>query len=311
MTPSLSPQTLWTRTGRIIAKGLSQILRPESAHCFKISPQTIYIPTLPEAFEGFRIVQISDIHFYEFSCSRYYQSVIDTVNGLQPDLIVTTGDIIHYGQHYLPLGESFLKQLSAPLGKWACMGNHDYSDDYRGQALQAMKRSAGFEVLVNEAITIEKEGKRLWLSGIDDFKMSAPDPEKAFSRIEKDEAHVSLLHNPAYMPKLVQRDKVPDLVLSGHTHGGHIKHAMVNWLQKHFFHHPYQYGWFHLGRTNLYVTSGIGSASVAIHMPHFDFALYPFRINTMPEIALFELTSQPIQTCFEDEMPASMALALS
>jgi uncharacterized protein len=309
LTPFDAPLTPLTRAGRFVSKSLTKLLDPESAFQFQVSSHTLFVPNLPEAFESLRIVHLTDIHYYEFSNAIYHQRVIDTVNSLKPDLIVTTGDIIHYGQQYLAMGESFLRQLKAPLGKWACMGNHDYSDDFRGAALRHMKASAGFKMLVNDAAPLEKDGQRLWISGIDDYKMSTPDPEQAYQDVEKDACHLTLLHNPAYTPNLIHRKNAPNVILSGHTHGGQIKHPVVSWLQRHVFHHPYQYGWFDFGHTKLYVSSGIGSASVAIHGPHFDFSLYPFRINTTPEIVVLELTNQPLEKkLIEAEQAAVYAL---
>lgn len=285
--------TRWTQTGRLLSKGLSRILPLEAALQFEISSHRVFIPNLPEVFESFRVVQLSDIHFYEFSCSAYYQSVVDAVNSLNPDAVVITGDIIHYGHRYLGFGASFLKQIKAREGKWSCMGNHDYSDDYRGEALREMLEESGFQPLVNESIVIERENRRLRLSGVDDCKKGHPDPDEAYCSVENGDVHISLVHNPALAPYLNLESHAPNLILAGHTHGGQIKHWLINWIQRPLLNTPYRYGWFPLGQSQLYVTSGIGSASLAVHLPHFDFALYPFRINTSPEIALFELTGLP------------------
>lgn len=287
-------KTILTQAGRVFSAMVSKILPHAPAQVFDVARHHVTVPDLPEAFESFRIVQLSDIHFYEYGAASYYQNVIDTVNAIQPDMIVTTGDIIHYGHKYLALAESFLKQLKAPFGKWSCMGNHDYSDDFRGHAVQRMLKDAGFEMLLNRSAVIEKNGKPLAISGIDDCILGTPNPEAAYQHVESRMPHISLLHNPKYAPVLMAQPKAPDLVLSGHTHGGQIQHILVNWMHKRLFHMAYQYGWFHFGTSKLYVTSGVGSASVSIHQPNFDFALYPFRINTTPEIAVFELTRSAI-----------------
>lgn len=294
MTPSASSLTPLTRAGRLIAKGLSKIITPGNALQFKVETHKVFAPNLPDEFENFRVVQLSDIHFYEFGCTQYYQAVVDAVNKLEPDLIVTTGDIIHYGQHYLGMSDYYLKQLQAKHGKWACMGNHDYDDDYRGMAVQAMLQSAGFTPLTNNAGVIEHEGKRLWLSGLDDMIKGVPDVDKACAHVEPEAFHLALAHNPRLGPLLNQQAAAPNLILSGHTHGGQVNHFLVRWFQKHIFHQKYQYGWFPLGQSNMYVTSGVGSAAISFHLPHFDFAMYPFRVDTLPEIAVFDLTSMPI-----------------
>lgn len=289
MQSPIASSTLFTQAGRALSKGLSKILPHEPAQNFNIALHNTVIPNLPEAFQSFRVVQLSDIHFYEFGCPQYYQKIVDAVQALKPDMIITTGDTIHYGQHYLGLAHSFLKQLQAPFGKWSCMGNHDYSDDFGGLAVKAMMEDAGFIMLINEAVRLEKSGAKLWLSGIDDCLQGSPQPEAAYYEVEEGVPHLSLLHNPRYAPWLTLAKKAPHLIFSGHTHGGQIKHMLMDWLHRHVFHMPYQYGWFQFEQSKLYVTSGVGSASVSIHLPHFDFALYPFRINTSPEIAVFDL----------------------
>lgn len=290
-----SRKTVWTRAGRLLAKGVSYVLNPETASQFKVEYQQVYVDNLPDAFESFRVVQLSDIHFYELGCSRYYQRVIDAVNALAPDLIVATGDIIHYGASYLAYSQSFLRQLEAPWGKWSCMGNHDYSDDHKGAALQEMMQASGFQVLVNDAAALEKEGKRLWISGVDDLLKGAPDPCAVSGKVEAGNPHLCLVHNPRLAPLMDVSERPPQLILAGHTHGGQIKHPFVNWMQHVVFKQPYQYGWFTFNRSKLYVTSGVGSAVVSWHVPpHFEFALYPFRINTLPEIAVFDLTGVPM-----------------
>jgi uncharacterized protein len=172
-----------------------------------------------------------------------------------------------------------------------------------------MLYEAGFQVLVNEAVAVEKEGKRLWISGVDDCKKGRPDPEQAYHNIEPDDIHVSLMHNPRFAPHLAVQQLAPHLILSGHTHGGQVKHFLVNWAHIHLFENPYQYGWFtFLNHSQLYVTSGVGSASVAVHTPAFDFSLYPFRVNTTAEVAVFELTGQPIVEASSLEMPEILTL---
>ncbi len=285
-----------SRASKAISTGLSKILKPDSARQFKVVDQWVFIPNLPTAFESLKIVQISDIHYYEYSNSLYDQVVVETINRLKPDMIVATGDIIHYGSKYLGLAEFFLKQLQAPMGKWACMGNHDYSDGYQGFALRKMMKASGFRVLVNHALPVEKEGEKIWISGIDDLRNGTPEFDAIIGRVDATVPHIALAHNPLLAPHLSKIPTAPQLILSGHTHGGHVNHPLINLFQRHVFQHRYQYGWFtFLEKSQLYVTSGIGSASIALHFPNCDFALHPFRYQSTPEIAVFNLTGQPKQ----------------
>jgi uncharacterized protein len=290
-----TPVTSWTKLGRHVSKAISNWITVDEARVFQVVTHKAVIPNLPEAFESLKIVQLSDIHYYEFSCPEYHQEIIDAVNALQPDIIVTTGDTIHYGEHYLDMAHHYLSQLQASVGKWACLGNHDYNDNYRSYGVRAVKQESGFEMLVNEATVIKKEGQQLWLSGIDDYILGQPDHLTAFHSVEKNAAHIALAHNPKLGPILTQHQQAPHLILAGHTHGGQIKHPVADWVHHHVLKQHYQYGWYELAEeSQMYVTSGVGSANLSVHLPHFDFALHPFRIGTTPEIAVYELTGQPL-----------------
>ncbi len=285
----------WTQLGHQLSEQISRWLPPSSAQQFRIASHRTYIPNLPDALEGLRVVQLSDIHYYEYSSHSYHQQVVDTVNHLNADIIITTGDIIHYGSKCLDTGHSFLHQLKARLGKFACLGNHDYSDGHRSQGLRVMQREAGFDMLVNDAIILDIDGQPLCISGIDDCRHGTPNIEKAFQTIDASMTHLCLIHNPALAPHVAKAENAPHLVMAGHTHGGHVNHMVVNWIQRHLLDHDYQYGWFTFQeKTQLYVTSGVGSASFAVHKPEHDFhfALHPFRVNSAPEIAVFDLTGQ-------------------
>jgi predicted MPP superfamily phosphohydrolase len=209
------------------------------------------------------------------------------------DILVMTGDIIHYGSDHIASAGEFLAKLQARLGKYACMGNHDYYDEAGGSKILAMLSGCGFETLVNSAIPIEDNGNRLWMSGVDDIKYGRPDIPKALAfSSQEDEPVLMLAHNPltldpvAYFP-----GKTVHLMLSGHTHAGHVYLPFLDPVYRSWFKLKYRYGRYQTGDTQLYLTSGLGSAAVYYYGQGFSMACPRFRFNTWPEIVEITLTA--------------------
>jgi predicted MPP superfamily phosphohydrolase len=253
----------------------------------KITRQSVEIPHLPSGFEGFRIIQISDLHIYQHTDWHFYERVTHAVNGLKPDWVVLTGDIIHYGPHYVDAAGEFLKTLDAKHGKYACMGNHDYYDESGGERIKSMLVDSGFEVLVNSAQPYRLEdGDTIWLSGLDDIKYGRPNIPQTLSGLpDGDIPHLMLSHHPITVdPVAYYPEKQTHLMLSGHTHAGHLYFPFLNPFYRSFFKLKYRYGRYRVKNTELYLTSGLGSAAVYYYGKDFSMACPRFRFNTWPEI---------------------------
>ncbi|QNI34337.1 metallophosphoesterase [Alloacidobacterium dinghuense] len=252
-------------------------------HELDIVKRTIVIPGLPESFKGFRIVQISDIHFKEFTEASFLKLVLHEVNGLKPDLVALTGDFVSYGPiaRYRSIGWAYecgelLTRIECPL-RYAVLGNHDciVSEAAAGDALTCH----GIPLLENAAIPLEREGKRIWLAGVTDALEShiRPDFNRAIPKtaIRDDERVILLAHEPDILPTVAKYDV--DLMLSGHTHGGQVRIPFLPPVQLPPLGKEYIEGHFQVGRTQLYVNRGIGTTGL------------PFRFNCPPEITVITL----------------------
>jgi len=210
----------------------------------------------PAALAGFRIVQISDIHFGPILDERFAAWLVYQVNGLEPDLIAITGDLVDgrvrkVGHTIEPLAE-----LSAPLGAWFVTGNHDHYS-YVNEWVGLVKR-LGIEVLRNEHRTLDVGGASFVLAGVDDHRSrqmpgeGGEDLDAALDGVPDDRPVVLLAHDPTTFRRASRRGV--DLQLSGHTHGGQI------WPFNYFVRLavPWVAGPYRRGRAQLYVSRGTG-----------------------------------------------------
>jgi len=215
------------------------------------------IPGLPPALQGFRIVQLSDVHVGHTIKRDYLQAIVDRANGLKPDLIALTGDLVdgdvpRLREHTAPFGE-----LRARHGVYAVTGNHEY---YSGaESWIAEWRRLGITPLLNEHRLIEHEGARLLVGGVNDY--SAPrvdptqlsDPAAALAGAPGGVAVKLLLaHQPRSAPAAEAAGF--DLQLSGHTHGGQF--LPWNWFVP--LQQPFVAGLKRLGRLWVYTSRGTG-----------------------------------------------------
>ncbi|HUL45271.1 MAG TPA: metallophosphoesterase [Bacteroidota bacterium] len=182
----------------------------------------IPIPRLPEAFDGFRIVQICDIHAGLTVDRDWVEKVVEEVQKQSGDLIAFVGDMVDGSVPALESTVAPLADLRAPYGKFFTTGNHEY---YSG-AEQWIKHAAvlGFDVLMNEHRKIEKNGSTIILAGVTDytagqfFKDQASDPHKAVEQTANDDVRILMAHQPRSLYQF--GDLKIDFTMNGHTHGG-------------------------------------------------------------------------------------------
>lgn len=217
---------------------------------------------LPPSFAGMRIVQMSDLHAGRAAPLSYLESVVAHVNRLSPDLVVLTGDYVSHTRRHIRDVCRVLAQLRPPA--LAVLGNHDYSEtletwasDEVARELETGLSAAGITVLRNRAVAVEHDDGRLWFVGLDDIWTDTFDPAAAFGGVGAGEPAIALSHNPDSLYALAPYG--PQWVLAGHTHGGQIRLPVVGAMvlpveNKHLVH-----GHFRLGRTRMYVTSGVGA----------------------------------------------------
>jgi len=236
----------------------------------------IRLAKLPKALDGFTIVQISDLHVGTFVGERELSMGLGLVDGLRPDLVVVTGDIVDVDARFVPLAAGRLGALKARYGKVCIPGNHDYYTGVRA-VLDGMKK-AGVEVLSNRGKLVAPGDGGFALIGVDDLWArhrggSGPDIARARDMVPPDLATILLAHQPTFASTAAASGV--DLQLSGHTHGGQINPGFRP-IDLFF---DYVAGRYDVGGMQLYVNRGFGTAGP------------PARLGAPPEITKIVLVA--------------------
>jgi predicted MPP superfamily phosphohydrolase len=233
------------------------------------------LPNLPLEWEGLRILQISDVHAGPYMDAERMTRMRDMAHSLNPDLIVFTGDQMDRRDSDADLFVQGFSGISAPMGVWGILGNHDhFIDPKRSEwALEA----AGIQPLVNSAVTFERSGASLALIGIEDLQ-ARDGREPDFSVLEKypKSFRICLCHQPQGWHQAAAAGA--HLTLSGHTHGGQIALTGRN-LNIARFSTRYVAGPYRREEAFLYVSRGVGVGAV------------PVRVGAPPEIDFLTLRS--------------------
>ena len=264
---------------------------------FRVLNYTLHFDDLPEAFDGYKITQISDIHSGSFDNTDKIDYAVDLINEQVSDAILFTGDMVNnHAKEMLPWVDTFSK-LKAKDGLFSVLGNHDYGDYARWntkeekhanlEQLKEIQKEIGFDLLLDETRFIEKNGERIAIIGVENwgkgFKQKG-DLNKATKEVESSDFKIVMSHDPTHWNEVI----VPDsehyhLTLSGHTHGmqfgieipGWIKWSPVKWKYKHWA------GIYEQANQFINVNRGFG------------FLAYPGRVGIWPEITVIELKKGP------------------
>lgn len=240
--------------------GLSGLLTGYGVYLARRMPDVykvdIPLKNLPEEFEDFRVVQISDLHVGPTIKRDYVQRVVDQVNQLKPDVVVFTGDFADGSVSQLAKEAAPLADLTAKYGAYFVTGNHEY---YSGvHAWVAEARRLGFTVLLNEHRIIEKGAGKLVIAGVTDYTagrmISAhrSNPAAAINNAPGDAPKLLLAHQPLSIQAAAKAGF--DIMLAGHTHGG--QYFPVNYLAA--LQQPYLTGLHKHENTWIYVNRGTG-----------------------------------------------------
>lgn len=262
---------------RSLALSLTHVARAAltEPYMLSIEHERIHLNRLPKAFDGFRVVQLSDIHHGPYSSRDQIERAVDTANRLQPDIIALTGDYISKERHYAAPCAEMLGRLKAKYGVYAVLGNHDHWTD--AALITDLFRAEGITVLINEGMHFEKNGASIWLAGVDDTMVGLEDLSLALAGARDDEMKLLLAHNPIILRRAARASV--DLVLSGHTHGGQVairgERSTVRGARKRLLK-----GHGRLSNTQIYVNRGLGTV------------VLPIRYGCPPEISLLELRSE-------------------
>ncbi|RFM31105.1 metallophosphoesterase [Chitinophaga silvisoli] len=203
-------------------------------HFYKVRKETIFFPDLPEAFDGFTITQLSDIHSGSFSDAGGVQKGLDLVDAQQSDLLLFTGDLVNNMASEMDPWIGGFNKLKAPYGKYSVLGNHDYGDYIRWESKEAQAANLarlkevhgemGFNLLLNEAVTIKKQGQSISLIGVENWGKGGfhkyGDLKRATANVPDNSFKVLMSHDPSHWDEVtVDHHQHVHLTLAGHTHG--------------------------------------------------------------------------------------------
>ncbi|WP_264526312.1 metallophosphoesterase [Flavobacterium sp. N502536] len=266
----------------------------EGKYNFKVIKQTIFFPDLPDAFDGFKITQISDVHSGSFDNPDKINYAIDLINAQEADLILFTGDIVNtHAKEMHPWLETFKRIKNYKYGKFSVLGNHDYGEyvtwpsekekDENFKEIKNLYGQIGFDLLLNEHRYIQKGDDKIALIGVENWGENfkkAGDLNKASQNVTQDDFKVVMSHDPTHWEyEIKNHPKKFHLTLSGHTHGmqfgieipGYFKWSLAQYIYKQWA------GLYENAGRYVYVNRGFG------------FHAYPGRVGIMPEITVIEL----------------------
>ncbi len=246
-----------------------------------VTPVEIVVPGLPAAWDGLTVAQLSDVHASKTFPGNWLAGVVDAVNAARPDLIVITGDLFDGTPRQRFDDLRPLRRLRAPLGVYACPGNHEY---YSGlTAWRPRFSSLGILLLENDHVLLRRNGAELILAGLSDdvaerFDLPRPDIRQALGSTEASLPLILMAHRPHLVEQLKQLSRPgAALQLSGHTHGGQVfgLDLLVRRVNK-----GYLRGLYEIGPVRLYISTGTALWSG-----------FPLRLGVPSEIPLITLRS--------------------
>ena len=243
---------------------------------FDLVNVNVKINDLPFTFHNYRIINLTDIHLGQWISPEYLNGVADYVNSLNPDMITLTGDYVSYilEGYEDDLLDSF-KKLKAKDGKYAVLGNHDH---WAGaEEIRKILKKSNIVDLSNDVYTLEKDGEKLNISGVDSLTVGADDFDKVLEKLPNDGASILLVHEPDFAEISSKTDRF-DLQMSGHSHGGQLVIPGVKTTPfRCSYSIKYPVGAYKVKNMIQYTSKGLGTNS------------FWLRINCKPEITQFYL----------------------
>jgi uncharacterized protein len=253
----------------------------KSLYDFQVYRVDVPIKNLPRQFEGMTIAQISDVHAGSFLSSAPVEEIVRITNALKSDMIVISGDWVNARTEEIPRIAPYIPKLTAPLGVWGSLGNHDhYMSDADHQRLITWIRSTGTNLLINQSTIFDVDGGHLNLAITDNIGLRQyfGNLPMAMAKIREDAPTILVSHDPTFWDIGVREKTRIDLMLSGHTHGGQFgaefgttQFGIAQLVYKQWA------GLYSDGTQHLYVNRGVGTTGV------------PARIGIAPEITCLTL----------------------
>lgn len=260
-----------------------------NAYNYQFRKLTLKFPNLPDAFDGFRFIQLSDIHSGSFTRSGPLEEAVVAINKMDADIILFTGDLVNnVAEEMLPYKAIFSK-LKAKHGVLSTTGNHDYGDysnwdspeEKRENFRRFMNTHAemGWKLLMNENYILERGDQKIAIIGIENWGNALHFPkygklDLAYKGTENIPFKILMSHDPSHWDAQV-RPEYPDidLTLAGHTHGFQfgIENRYLKWSPSQWIYKQWA-GLYQQGKQYIYVNRGFG------------FLGYPGRVGILPEI---------------------------
>jgi predicted MPP superfamily phosphohydrolase len=289
-----------TKTGMVIASipfftMLYGIVR--GPYRFEVRRMRLHLPKLPNAFNGLKVVQISDMHLGSFSGPHQVEKAIKLIKKENPDIILFTGDLVNDKSSETDDYVNVLRQIQAPMGVYSVLGNHDYGDYFQWRSkeekvanlnrLKDLQKDLGWKLLMNEHVMIEKDGEKIGLIGIENWSSLGNFPKygkmaDAVKNMPEVPVKILMSHDPTHWDsEVTKKYKDIDFTLAGHTHGMQfgVEIPGFRWSPAQYIYKQWA-GLYQNGSQLIYVNRGFG------------FLGYPGRVGIMPEISVFELTNK-------------------
>ncbi len=261
---------------------------------FKVLKYELEFDDLPDEFDGYQITQISDVHCGSFDNKEKIAYGVDLIKKQKSDIVVFTGDLVNNKSEELEDWKDLFGSISAPDGVFSILGNHDYGEYYNWkskeekeqdfQKLKDFQKEMGWDLLLNESRSIERNGQKLHIVGVENWGNGGfpkyGDEDKAAAGLNAKDFKILLSHDPSHWQEKIQEDKRNyQLTLSGHTHGmqfgieipGLVKWSPVKYRYK------YWAGIYEKNQRFINVNRGFG------------YLAYPGRVGMWPEITVIKL----------------------
>lgn len=237
----------------------------------KLTVEQLQIPlkNLSPALEGFKIVQLTDLHLHPYTQIDFVAQAVDTANSLDPDLVVLTGDYVLQGAESIFELAPVLGALNATYGVFASLGNHDYWTDV--QVIRQGLAEAGVPVLRNQGLELAVGKSSIFLAGLDDVWSGTPDLRATLDSLSGNIPAILLTHEPDWADNTSQNGRI-SLQLSGHTHGGQVRLPGLGAPLLPPFGLKYDQGLHRVNEMWVYTSRGIGVIGP------------PVRLNCPPEV---------------------------
>lgn len=250
-------------------------------------------PQLPKAFDGYRIVHISDLHIgtYDDSSKHILQKAVDSINAQKADMVVFTGDLQNREPHELYPYASLLSSIKAKDGVYSVMGNHDYADYIKADDIkraanlretQRMERSFGWHLLLNEHATITRDSSHIIIAGMENDGNGKHFPQKGdikktLNGVSDHDFIIMLEHDPTSWRRKILPQSNAQLTLSGHTHATQFK--LFGWSLASMIYTEWG-GMYYDNERAINVSTGLG-------------AFLPFRFGVPGEVVVITLKTSP------------------